>query len=232
LTPRPLNNYRSRLVIERMPRPCPLALTLLLLAGACGTTQLTPQQELVMAMFAECKTRTNAVNVTIDQVYPDGRWTATVVQTQSEYNHLVACMQDDTVLASLFRRQADSGDGNAMANLGRMYEDGRGGLAKDDAEAVQWYRRGAEARNGQAMASLGYMYEHGRGGLAKSVDDAALWYRRGADTGDRVAMYYMGRAYEFGLGVTRDRAEAVQWYRKSAAAGFTPAVDGMKNLGE
>ena len=185
-----------------------------------------------MTMFAECKTRTNAINVTLDQVYPDGRWTATVAQTQSEYNHLVACMQDDTVLANLYRRQADGGDGKAMANLGRMYEEGRGGLTKDEAEAAQWYRRGAEAGNGQAMASLGYMYERGRGGLAKSVDEAAQWYRKGADTGDRFAMYYMGRAHEFGLGVTKDRAEALRWYQKSAAAGFTPAVDRAKLLGE
>jgi TPR repeat protein len=185
-----------------------------------------------MAMFAECKSRTNAINVTLEQVYPDGRWTASVVQTQSEYNHLVACMQDDAVLASLYRRQADSGDGRAMANLGRMYEGGRGGLTQDDAEAAQWYRRGAEAGNGQAMASLGYLYERGRGGLAKSVDDAAQWYRKGADTGDRFAMYYMGRAHEFGLGVTRDRAQAVEWYRKSAATGFTPAADRLKILGE
>jgi len=26
----------------------------------------------------------------------------------------------------------------------------------------------------------------------------------------------MGRASDFGLGVTKDRAEAVQWYRKAA----------------
>jgi hypothetical protein len=220
------------LVIKRIRRPGSLALILLTLAWACGTTQLTPQQELVMAMFAECKTRTNAINVTLDQVYPDGRWTATVVHTQSEYNHLVACMQDDAVLASLYRRQADGGDSTAMANLGQMYEEGRGGLTRDDADAAQWYRRGAEAGNGQAMASLGYMYEQGRGGLTKSADEAAQWYRKGADTGDRFAMYYMGRAHEFGLGVTRDRAEALEWYRKSAAAGFTPAADRLKNLGE
>lgn len=138
-----------------------------------------------MAMFAECQTRTNAINVSLDQVYPDGRWTATVAQTQSEYNHLVACMQDDTVLANLYRRQADGGDGKAMANLGRMYEEGRGGLTKDDAEAAQWYRRGAEAGNGQAMASLGHMgraHEFGLG-VTKDRAEALRWYRKSAAAG-------------------------------------------------
>jgi TPR repeat protein len=95
------------------------------------------------------------------------------VQTQSDYNHLVACLHDEAVSASLYRRQVDNGDGTAMAYLGRMYEEGRGGLAKDDAEAVLWYRRGAEAGNEPAMASLAYMYEHGHGGLAQDVDEAS-----------------------------------------------------------
>ena len=211
----------------------PLALTLSFLAGACGTTtQLTPQQEWVMALFAECKTRTNAINVILEQVYPDGRFTASSMQTQSDYNHVVACMQDDTVTASLYRRQAESGNAAAMANLGSMYEEGRGGLTKSDAEAVQWYRRGAEAGSGQAMASLGTMYERGRGGLSKDVDQAAQWYRKGISTGDRYAMYCMGHAHEFGVGVTRDRDEAKQWYRKAAALGFTPAGERLKTLGE
>jgi TPR repeat protein len=209
-----------------------IAFAPLVLACACATTQLTPEQEWVMAKFAECKSRTNAINVMLQQVYPDGRWTASAIETQSEYNHLVECMQDDTVSASLYRWQAANGNGTAMANLGRMYENGRGGLTKDDVEAVQWYRRGAEAGNGQAMASLGYMYESGRGGLTKDLDEAAQWYRKGAGTGDPFATYFMGRALEFGLGVKRDRAEAVQLYRKSAAAGFTPAADRLETLGE
>jgi TPR repeat protein len=45
-------------------------------------------------------------------------------------------------------------------------------------------------------------------------------------------MYFMGRAYELGLGVTKDRTEAVPWYRKSAAFGFAPAADRLKKLGE
>jgi len=162
----------------------------LIVMGACSSTQLTPQQEWVMSKFAECKTITNAVNVKLEQVWPDGRWTATVMQTQSEYNHLVACMRDESVSATLYRRQADTGNAAAMAHLGRMYEDGRGGLTRDDAEAIEWYRRGAEAGNGQAMASLGYLYERGRGGLTKDVVEAGQWDRKGAGTGDRFALYF------------------------------------------
>jgi len=214
------------------PRTLVLVLSVSLVSVACSTAQLTPQQEWVMALFAECKTRTNAINVKLEQVYPDGRWTASSMQTQSDYNRVVECMRDESVTASLYRRQAESGNATAMADLGAWYEQGRGGLRRSDADALQWYRRGAEAGNGQAMASLGTMYERGRGGLTKDVDEAVQWYQKGVGTGDRFALYCLGHAHEFGLGVKRDRAEAVQLYRKSAAQGFAPAADRLKTLGE
>jgi len=213
-------------------RSSALATVLLTVTCACSGARLTPQQEWVLTKFAECKTLTNAINVNLEQVSPEGRWSVTVQQTQSEFNNLVACMNDDAVSARLYRRAADAGDGQAMANLGRMYERGRGELTKDDAEAVQWYRRGAAAGHGQAMASLGLMYERGRGGLTKDLAEAARWHQNGADVGDRYAMYCLGRAYEFGLGVVKDRVQAVQWYRKSAALGHTPSSERLKALGE
>jgi len=35
-----------------------------------------------------------------------------------------------------------------------------------------------------------------------------------------------------GGGLAKDDAQAVQWYRKSAASGFTPAAERLKKLGE
>ena len=156
--------------------------------GACSSTQLTPQQEWVMSKFAECKTITNAVNVKLEQVWPDGRWTATVMQTQSEYNHLVACMRDESVSATLYRRQADTGNAAAMAHLGRMYEDGRGGLTRDDAEAIHCYRRGAAWGTCTGTGDRFAMYFMGRAcefglGVTKDRAEAVQWYRKAAEPG-------------------------------------------------
>ena len=205
-----------------------LALLELTLTSACSRTF---QQQWITAKFAECTSIMNAPDIKLSDVSPNGSWSATV-HSHGDYDRLAACMADEKVSAGLYRRYADDGNGAAMALLGRMYEDGRGGLTQDDMEAVQWYRRGAQAGNGAAMASLGYMYEKGRGGLAQNIGEAKQWYRRGADTGDHFAMYYMGRAYEFGVGVNPDRDAAAKWYRKSAAAGFTPAADRLKKLGD
>jgi TPR repeat protein len=209
-------------------RASALALISLTVSSGCAGTA---QQQWVKAKFAECKITTGVDDVTLDRVQPNGHWAATT-QSRSDFAKIESCMQDDEVSARLYRRQAESGDAAAMANLGRMYEEGRGGLAKSDVDAVLWYRRGAEAGNGQAMASLGLMYERGRGGLMKDLDEALRWYRKGADTGDRFAMYCMGRAHEMGLGGSSDRHEAMEWYRKAAASGFPPAAERLRTLQE
>jgi len=64
---------------------------LLLLAGCA---QNTPQQEWVYKTFNECKTETNALNVSLDRVTPDGRIYFSAFQTQTEVNRVFACMQN------------------------------------------------------------------------------------------------------------------------------------------
>ena len=73
------------------------------------------------------------------------------------------------MLASLqsLRQLASQGHAASQFNLGNMYEQGRGGLAKDDAMAVEWYRKAAEQGDATAQCGLGFMYDQGRGGLAK-----------------------------------------------------------------
>jgi hypothetical protein len=80
-----------------------------------------------------------------------------------------------------------------MANLGVMYENGRGGLPKDDAKAVSWYRKAVDAGDGRGMANLGGMYEDGRGGLPKDDAQAVSWYRKAALLGDDYAQAALKR---------------------------------------
>src|SRR5260370_35484378 len=53
--------------------------------------------------------------------------------------------------------------------------------------------------------------------------------RAGADKGDAKAQYELGRAFFSGtLGVAKDEAEAVKWFRKAAEQNF---ADAQYNLG-
>jgi len=210
-------------------------LLIVALAGAtcaCGSMRPTRQQEWVLTKFRQCQSETNAINVNLDRVLPDGTYYTSVAQTQTDYNRLVACMKDDEASLRMYRREAAAGTGWAMASLGAFYETGRGGLEKDETEAVAWYRRGVETGDGLAMANLGNFYMTGRGGVQRDDAEAARLYRGGAERNEAAGMYRLGWAYENGRGVTKDRAEAITWYRKAAAQGYKSAADRLKALGE
>ena len=50
----------------------------------------------------------------------------------------------------------------AQVNLGVFYENGRGGLPKDDREAARLYKLAADQGNARAQGNLGVFYEQGR----------------------------------------------------------------------
>ena len=153
---------------------------------ACSGARLTREQDWVVTKFRECQSLTNAINVRLDRVEPDGRYHVSMAQTQTEYNRLAECMKDDEVSLRVYRREAAAGTAWAMTGLGYLHETGGAGLAKDDAEAAAWYRRGTEAGDGVAMSNLGNLYMSGRGGLPRDDAEGARWYRRGADLGEPV----------------------------------------------
>ena len=74
--------------------------------------------------------------------------------------------------------------------LGQAYENGQGGLAKDEAQAVSWYQKAAEKGNVDAQARLGEMYHFGLGGLAKDDAEAVSWYQKAAEHGNADAVSY------------------------------------------
>jgi hypothetical protein len=95
----------------------------------------------------------------------------------------------------LYKLAVDQGNAYAQYHLGKMYENGRGGLPKDDREAARLYELAADqgavglyklaADQGHASAQyyLGVMYENGHGGLPKDDREAVRLYKLAADQG-------------------------------------------------
>jgi TPR repeat protein len=109
-----------------------------------------------------------------------------------------------------------------------MYENGLGGLTKDDTQAVSWFRKAAEQGDARAQTNLGIMYQYGRG-LTKDDTQAVSWYLKAAEQGNPTAQNNLGTMYVDGHGgLTKDDAQAVLWWRKAAEQGFAPA---QTNLG-
>lgn len=109
------------------------------------------------------------------------------------------------------KRRAESGDVEAMHQLGRMYL----GVAKDDTEALKWFRKAAAQGWAPSMNNLGVMYALGAG-VPKDDVEAVSWYRKAAEKDFPMAMYSLGAMFDRDEGVAKDDAEAVNWYRKGA----------------
>ena len=72
--------------------------------------------------------------------------------------------------------RAQSGDAEAQAYVGEIYEKGMG-LPPDYQLAAQWYRKAAAQGNTRAQINLGYLYEKGLG-VPKDRQMAFAWYKK------------------------------------------------------
>jgi TPR repeat protein/Zn-dependent protease with chaperone function len=137
----------------------------------------------------------------------------------------------DVYALSWFRKAAEAGEAHGMSGLGFMYENGRGGLSRDDVQAVSWYRKATDAGNARAMANLGRMYAFGLGGLPRDDVQAVSWFRKAADAGGARGMSGLGFMYAFGRGgLPRDDVQAVSWFRKAADAGDAHGMCGLGSM--
>ena len=122
-----------------------------------------------------------------------------------------ACTQDVTRIADVFRPRL-------QVQLGRGHE-----RLKQFADAARNYRAAATAGNAEGMSRLGDLL-YGAQGVARDLAEACRLYEAAANAGHAEAMTSWGACLERGLGATRrDRARAIEWYRRASARGFVDA---------
>ena len=95
--------------------------------------------------------------------------------------------------ARLYKLAADQGHAGAQYNLGVFYDQGLGGLAKDEREAARLYKLAADQGLAAAQFNFGLLYEAGRGGLAKDDKEAARLFKLAADQGHEAAQQKLAR---------------------------------------
>jgi hypothetical protein len=145
--------------------------------------------------------------------------------------------KDAVEAVNWFRQAAEQHFDGAQYNLGCCYLNGQG-VVKDEVEAVKWFRKAAEQNHAQAQSTLTALYENGQG-VAKDEDVAAKWPRKTADQsnlqqneadrkllanirtkaekGEAQSQFELGNSFHNGnLGIAKDDAEAVKWFRKAA----------------
>ncbi|MBQ9405771.1 MAG: sel1 repeat family protein [Desulfovibrio sp.] len=122
----------------------------------------------------------------------------------------------------IWRELADAGDGQAMSNLGVLYDLGQG-VEVDMGRALHWFAEAAKKGNPSGMSNYGRMLEQGRG-IAANPEEAARWFDLAARQGQAEAQYNLGMLYELGRGVPKDLRAAAAWYSRAATQQQTEAM--------
>ena len=114
----------------------------------------------------------------------------------------------------------DAGDARSCANLGRMYEQGTGGLTKDAVRAFALFQKACDAGDANGCNALGVGYDHGDGSLPRDVFRAVALYQKACDAGNAVACANAGNVYmRGGAGPPKDPVRAASFYQKACDGG-------------
>ena len=136
------------------------------------------------------------------------------------------------IARSLKLARDSSGKGSRYGQmvLGRLYENGVGGVALDYAQALALYRLAVAQNLDGAQFHLGDMYGCGHG-IAQDYAEALRLSYLAAAQGYPWAYQIVAIYHELGLGVLKIKAEAIRWYRRAQAAGHPYAATDLKRLG-
>ncbi|MEX6315486.1 tetratricopeptide repeat protein [Providencia manganoxydans] len=111
-------------------------------------------------------------------------------------------------------KEAESGDVDAMLDIGLVYMDGTDYLPVDSTKAFTWFKKASDIGNTDGDYYLGLLAQN-----QQKYEEAARWYRQGAEQGDAYCQYGLGFLYERGLGVKQDYKQAKAWYSEAAEQG-------------
>ena len=127
--------------------------------------------------------------------------------------------------------RANDGDPSAQFVLGKIFDQGNGGVKQNQEVAVRWYLRAAEQGYPGAQFNLGNCYQLGEG-VKEDKAQAVYWYRQAALQGDADSQYMLGLSYASGEGVTKSTPKAIEWLQKSSHQGHKLAQDILLRIGE
>ena len=109
---------------------------------------------------------------------------------------------------------AERGDAEAQFQLGSLYERGDE-VSRDYGQTLKWYRRaakqghqGAKRQLLKTVEALQKLSANGIEGLIKLAEQGDAWIQT-----------LLAYRYMQGIGIPRDRAEALKWFRQSSRAG-------------
>lgn len=125
---------------------------------------------------------------------------------------------------AMWRPFAESGDADAMYNMGQAHMLGRG-LPRDEEKARGWFRRAAEKGHRPAQTNLGVLLWQ-----LQEKEEALKWLKQAADAGEPRAQYVYGVAQWNGDGVPRSLTLAYAYLARAADQGLDEAKSALSRL--
>ena len=139
---------------------------------------------------------------------------------QAARRHQEAAEEGESQAVQWYRKAADQGDAEAQYRLGVAYHYGEG-VGEDRHKAFEWLQKSAKQGYAQAQRLL----------REKNFLLYLLYLFDMVDYGDAEAQFELGGMYEEGSGISKDDAQAVQWYQKAAEQGHAEALDALTRYG-
>ena len=137
-----------------------------------------------------------------------------------DYQQGIGCEINLDSALYYFNTLAEQGDSKALMQMAIAYEHGRG-VESDTVRAMDYYLRAGQAGYSDGYAYLGDFYRNGTSTLAADSAKAFEYYQMAADIPDNNAagLYYVGDSYLRGIGVAKDTAAALPYFKEAAAKG-------------
>ena len=107
----------------------------------------------------------------------------------------------------------------AMIFSGRIYLNGREGIARNVPLAVKWFKQGAELGNSEAMFELGNVYRSDIPGFTKDDNSAFFWIKKSAEAGCPNGMIVVSKFYNEGEVTDKDIIKGRYWYKQATLHG-------------
>lgn len=125
--------------------------------------------------------------------------------------------------------EASQGRAIAQRRLAMLYLEGLG-TGRNETFATKFFTDAANNGDVESMFQFAVSLERGRG-IKKDQSAALRWYTRAGDGGHAAAQYALGQAYERGrLSASKDKRQALEWYRKAAEQHFGDAANKVRDL--
>ena len=144
-----------------------------------------------------------------------------------------AAPQDHAMTVYWYRKAAEQGHLQSLADLGRFYAYGVGGLTQSYETAYEMFSVAARGgnSNGQLWLSMLYM---GGVGVAQNTEQSLYWMARSIEQDDLGAMYELAKWYFYGIGVEQSYERALYYFSQVVDAGWfwTSAADYVELIEE